>query len=188
MKDMAAHLLDTDIQRLSFRGDRLASRRPIQNYQDLVEHINLLNEEWVSAARRIGPQLLLEFLTITGPQVYEVFKSLDPFAQAGASVAWAGEHESLNWFDTAREYSEKWVHQQQIRDAVGRPGLTSYKGLHPVLDTFLRGLPHTFREIDAPYYGLKTGKRFRSVSYISEDVSLEYIRIHCLIPPDQLEY
>lgn len=26
------------------------------------------------------------------------------------------------WLDAAREYTEFWVHQQQIRDATGRPG------------------------------------------------------------------
>src|SRR5262249_1062560 len=32
------------------------------------------------------------------------------------------------------------------RDAVGAPALTSRKWLFPVLDTFLRGLPHTYCE------------------------------------------
>jgi hypothetical protein len=60
-------------------------------------------------------------------------------------VAWAGEEASENWFDVAREYTEKWHHQQQIRDAVGAQPLLERKWLFPVLDTFLRGLPHTYR-------------------------------------------
>jgi hypothetical protein len=40
------------------------------------------------------------------------------------SVARAGEEASLNWFNIAREYSERSLHQQQIREAVGAPGLT----------------------------------------------------------------
>jgi hypothetical protein len=35
-------------------------------------------------------------------------------------VAWAGEAESKNWFHVARDYSEKWHHQQQIREAVSQ--------------------------------------------------------------------
>src|SRR5262249_24583037 len=45
--------------------------------------------------------------------------------------------------------TEKWHHQQQIRDAVGAPALTDRKWLFPVLDTFLRGLPHTYRAAQA---------------------------------------
>src|SRR5262249_46427665 len=105
--------------------------------------------DWVGGARRIRPRLVIEFLEITGAQVCELFQSLDPFGRAVFGVAWAGEQESQNWFDVAREYTEKWHHQQQIRDAVGAPSLTSRKWLFPVLETFLRGLPHTYRETQA---------------------------------------
>ena len=48
--------------------------------------------------------------------------TLPSHGRAIFSVAWAGESESENWFDVARDYTERWHHQQQIRDAVGRPG------------------------------------------------------------------
>lgn len=152
VKDIAAHLLDTDIRRLSYQRDKapmVTPETPIENYRDLVNFLNQLNADWVRAARRISPRLLIEFLEVTGAQLCELFKSLDPFAPALGGVAWAGERESQNWFDIAREYTEKWHHQQQIRDAVGAPALTSRKWLFPVLDTFLRGLPHTYRETQA---------------------------------------
>ena len=41
------------------------------------------------------------------------YESFDPFAPAVFAVSWAGEAISLNWFDTARELTERW-HQQQI--------------------------------------------------------------------------
>jgi hypothetical protein len=53
------------------------------------------------------------------------------------------------WLDIAREYTEFWVHQQQIRDAVDRPGATEPRLLHPVLDTFLRALPYALRDASA---------------------------------------
>ena len=49
----------------------------------------------------------------------------------------------------AREYTERWHHQQQIRDATGRPGLYERRLFEPVLDTFVRGLPHAFRGVEA---------------------------------------
>jgi len=153
VKEMVAHLLDTDVRRLSYQRDGLGARqpsKPMHDYQALLEHINELNRQWVVAAKRISPRLLLDFLNLTGPQVAGLFLSLDPFAKASAAVAWAGERESLNWFDIAREYTEKWTHQQQIREATGRQGLTARKWLYPVLDTFVRGLPYTFQKTAAP--------------------------------------
>jgi hypothetical protein len=48
-------------------------------------------------------------------------KSLDPLAPAAFAVSWAGEETSSNWFDTARELTERWHHQQQIRLATIGP-------------------------------------------------------------------
>ena len=47
------------------------------------------------------------------------------------------------WLDCARDFTEDWVHQQQIRDAVGIPGLLDAETMHWVLDTFLHAIPYT---------------------------------------------
>ncbi len=151
VKDIAAHLLDGNVRRLSFQRDHLSSVPdvPIEGYSDLVNYLNRLNAEWVTAARRISPPLLIELLQSTGRQLAELFVGLEPEAPAIFPVAWAGEEQSVNWFDVGREYTERWLHQQQIRDAVGAPGLTSREWLHPVLDLFLRALPFRYREVVA---------------------------------------
>lgn len=152
VKDIAAHLLDSDIRRLSFQRDhtpQVPPDRPLQSYRDLVDFLNDLNAVWVKAMQRLSPPLLIQFHELTGAQVCELFASHDPFGSALFGVAWAGEEASENWFDIAREYTEKWHHQQQIRDAVGAPALMARRWLYPVLDTFLRGLPHTYRDIKA---------------------------------------
>jgi uncharacterized protein (TIGR03083 family) len=152
VRDIVAHLLDGDIRKLSpaKEGSRPpAPESPINGYQDLVSFLNQINADWIRATGRMSPRLLIDFLAITGPQVSELLAGLDPNANARHSVAWAGELISPNWFDIAREYTEKWHHQQQIRDAVGAPGLTRRQWLFPALDTFVRALPHTYREVDA---------------------------------------
>lgn len=150
VKDIAAHLLDGNVRRLSFQRDRFRppSDDPVQTYPELVAYLNRLNAEWVTAARRMSPEVLVQLLELTGPQVAEFFLSLDPFGPALFPVAWAGEEDSHNWFDIAREYTERWLHQQQIREAVGAPGLTGREWLHPVLDVFLRALPFSFRALE----------------------------------------
>jgi hypothetical protein len=65
-------------------------------------------------------------------------------------VAWAGQSKSYNWMHIAREYSEKWLHQQQIREAVHRPALMERKYFYPFMDTFMLALPYTFRTVEAP--------------------------------------
>lgn len=80
----------------------------------------------------------------------DLFRSLDPHAPALFPVAWAGEEASENWMDVARDYTEKWHHTQQLFDATGRPSTIAGRDLyHPCLDTFMRALPFTFRDVDA---------------------------------------
>ena len=152
VKDVAAHLLDTAIRRLAFDRDRLSPvppDGPIEGYGDLVAFLNDLNHVWVRAMKRVSPRLLTDFLEKTGAELSEHLAVRDPSAPALFSVAWAGEEASESWFDVAREYTERWHHQQQIREAVGAPGLTSRRLMHPVLDAFLRGLPHAYRCVEA---------------------------------------
>jgi hypothetical protein len=97
----------------------------------------------------MSPAVVIELLEITSKQVWALFSALDPYAPALWAVSWAGEKQSANWFDVAREYTERWHHQQQIRVAVDRPGISGRDLYFPVLDTFMRGLPHAFRDVRA---------------------------------------
>jgi uncharacterized protein (TIGR03083 family) len=151
VKDVAAHLLDGSVRRLSFGRDGLAAPpdTSISSYSDLVGYLNRLNAEWVAAGRRLSPRTLMDLLDFTAGQVHVFFESLDPYSPALFPVAWAGEDVSPNWFDIGREYTERWLHQQQIREAVGAPGLTGREWLHPALDVFVRALPFTYRHVEA---------------------------------------
>lgn len=150
VKDVAAHLLGGSLARLRDETDNgpLADL-PAIGYAELVAVIDRSNAQWVQAARRIRPSLLIQFLEITDALLYEQFKAIPLMSLARIGVAWAGEERSLAWFDIAREYTEKWLHQQHIREAAGKPVLDSRDFLFPVMDTFLRGLPHTYRQVQA---------------------------------------
>jgi hypothetical protein len=54
------------------------------------------------------------------------------------------------WLDVAREYTERWVHQQQIWEATGHPGLNSGEFAGPVVATFVHSLPRARGPIDRP--------------------------------------
>jgi uncharacterized protein (TIGR03083 family) len=150
VKDIVAHLLDTGLRRLSLDRDRFTPpAADIAGYADLVAYLNRLNAEWVTAARRLSSKVLIDLMDRMAPQLQEFFAALDPHAEARFGVAWAGEEQSPVWFDIGREYTERWLHQQQIREAVGAPGLVGREWLHPALDIFMRALPHTYRAVPA---------------------------------------
>lgn len=149
VKDVALHLLGGDIGNLSRRRDGYDPRgKTISDWKELVAYVNRLNESWVAAGQRMSSRVLCDLLAHVGRQVDEYFMLLDPFAMGGA-VSWAGPEPAPQWLDVAREYTERWHHQQQIRDATGRPGLYEPRLFAPVVDAFVRALPHAFRDVEA---------------------------------------
>ena len=151
VKDVAAHLLDGNIRTLSMARDGYFHSSPeIHSYEDLIGYLNGLNAEWVAAMKRVSPQMLILLHELTGPLFCEYYASLDPFGKAIFPVDWAGESESRNWMHIARDYTEKFLHQQQIRDAVHKPGIMTREFFYPFIDVFMLALPHTFREVHAP--------------------------------------
>ena len=151
VRDVSAHLLDTALRKLSLvRDSCFVENVNPQSSQDVIALVNRLNEEGVKVYRRLSPSVLIDLLAMACEQSADFHESLDPFARATFNVSWAGEEVSVNWFDTARELTERWHHQQQIRVATNRPGIMTRELYYPVLDCFVRGLPHAYRHLNAP--------------------------------------
>jgi len=147
VKDLAGHVIGDDIGVLSRGrdGHRWWQADP-PAYADLVAAINSENESWVRAMRRCSPRVVLDLLRQSGEWALAHFRLLNAHA-IGGPVSWAGPQPAPVWLDVAREYTERWAHQQQIRDAVARPGLKDARHFAPVLDTYVRALPHTYRDL-----------------------------------------
>ena len=151
IKQVTAHILDGNIRALSIQRDQYNAEQPpaIDAYQQLVGWLNQLNADWIKAFNRVSPQVLIALLQATGPEVNHYFSSLPLNEKAIFPVAWAGETESLNKLHIAREYTERWLHQQQIRDALERPGIMIRKFFYPFIHTFMQGLPKAYQEVIA---------------------------------------
>jgi hypothetical protein len=150
VKDVALHLLDGNLRALSMLrdGQRPPPDRDISSYSDLVGYLNQLNADWIKATRRLSPRVIIDLLQSSGREYCDFISSLAPQEPATFSVAWAGEEESKNWFHVAREYTEKWHHQQQIRLATSKDDiLLQEKWYLPYLDTSVRALPHHYRNV-----------------------------------------
>lgn len=153
VRDVAAHLLDGNIRAISILRDQYSLQGPASksSYRDLVNYLDSLNAEWVGAMNRMSPDLMIYLLEITGKLYCDVMSMQDLQAKAIYAVSWAGEEESENWFHIAREYSEKWHHQQQIRHAVGKTEVLFEEVYYaPFLETCMRALPYHYRGVNAP--------------------------------------
>lgn len=149
IKDLVSHLIDGSLRKISIQRDQFDDKTNtpnINSYGELVNHIQTLNSDWMNVSRRLSPSILIDLLEYSENQFHEFIKTLNPQDKALFGVAWAGEIESENWFDIAREYTEKWHHQMQIRLALDKPILMDTKFTEPLYDTFMRGLPHLYKD------------------------------------------
>lgn len=143
--DVALHVLHDDLRRISRTRDGWSGGPGPGPGETLPNFLNAANERWVTEARCLSPVLLIDLLRSSGQAVDRMWRSIDPQTPT-EGVWWAGVSPAPAWLDVAREYTEYWTHQQQIRDATGRPGLTEARYLRPVLDTFFRALPRTYAD------------------------------------------
>ncbi len=152
VKDVAAHLLDTAMRSVSLYRDDYPGEKPqgINSYGELVLYLDQLNADWVKAFRRVSPEQIIDLLETVSREQYQQLCKLDPAAPAVFSVAWAGESVSTNAFHIAREYTEKFHHQMQIRDVVGQmEPLLHNQFFHPFIHTLLLGLPFHYSAVSA---------------------------------------
>jgi hypothetical protein len=151
VRDVAGHLLDGDLRKIGGQrdGHHIAAGRSIASDRDLAAFINEINASGVAFMARLSPRLLVDLLEITGGWVADVVVALDPHAPSWIPVSWAGEAASENWMDIGREYTERWHHQMQIREAVGAPRLLQPRWMEPLLDFSVRALPYAYAEVKA---------------------------------------
>jgi uncharacterized protein (TIGR03083 family) len=144
--DIVAHVVHDHIRRLSRTRDQHAVPGPSQG-RSMPGSLHESNQDFVDVARRWSPRVLIDLHCQLGPAQDHLWASMD-LDQLGEPVSWAAPGlPAPAWLDIAREYTEYWVHQQQIRDAVGRPGADSEQLMAPVIDTFQRAVPHTLRHL-----------------------------------------
>jgi uncharacterized protein (TIGR03083 family) len=143
VKDLALHILDDDLGWLSRGrdGDLDGLIAMDVDYRDFVEALNQKNQRWVDASRGLSRRLVRELLAWSGERVADYYDTLALTEPAG--VIWAGG-QVPGWLGLGRDFTERWVHQQQIREAVSRPG-DHHRYLPAVLSTFVWAFPHQYQ-------------------------------------------
>ncbi|MFB7208822.1 maleylpyruvate isomerase family mycothiol-dependent enzyme [Streptomyces sp. NPDC056255] len=149
VRDLAVHILGDFYGRLARDRDGHRDGPGPAPDETLEAFIHRINHEWVDAHRRVSPAALTDTLELVGGQVSRFFEAADPDAQS-LGVSWAGVDPAPMWLDSARDFTEFWTHRQQIRHAIGLDTDADPQILSVVLDTFMRALPHTLREVTVP--------------------------------------
>ncbi|HYJ12494.1 MAG TPA: maleylpyruvate isomerase family mycothiol-dependent enzyme [Thermomicrobiales bacterium] len=153
VKDLVQHMLGSHIGMISswrddYHNPHFADGLDISTGNGLLAAINRQNANWVAATQRISPRLLVELFRTIGDEFVVTTSTVDLMELSGP-VDWAGPDPAPAWMQLAREYTEYWIHQQHIRDAVGKPGLTDRRMYFPVLDAFARAMPHNLHNSSA---------------------------------------
>jgi uncharacterized protein (TIGR03083 family) len=152
VRDVAAHLLDGELRRVTAARDGHLPPHPfpIHSGQDLARFLRDLNGLGVAHLGRLSHRILIDLLRIAGEWTADLFERLPLHERALWAVSWAGETESANWMDIGRDYTERWHHQMQIRDAIGEPRLLVPHWMEPLLGISVRALPMAYPSHPAP--------------------------------------
>jgi uncharacterized protein (TIGR03083 family) len=143
VKDVALHVLDDDLGWLSRERDNDVSGLLTMDgdYRDFVRSLDSKNARWVVGASGLSRRVVIDLLAWSGRQVEDFYAESD--LSDDSNVIWASSGAVPRWFDLSRDFTERWVHQQHIRDAVSRPG-DHGRFLPAVLRTLVWAFPHQF--------------------------------------------
>lgn len=147
VKDIALHLLDDDLTWLSTQRDGdMSGLVDMSDRQSFPRLLAQKNQRWVDGARSMSKQVVTALLTWTGEQVDAFHATLDLLAES--RVSWASDGPVPSWFNVAQEFTERWVHQQQMREAVDHVA-DHMSTLPDVLRTFVWAIAHQLPHVAA---------------------------------------
>lgn len=145
------HLVGDDLSMIAWQRDHHHGTPAPDGVDEatFIDWLDGLQIEWVHAARRISPRLAVELLDWLDDPVADTFAAQDP-RSCTARVSWASDSPVPIWLDQARELTERWIHRQQLHEAVGRPTDLDEDLAGPVLDALRWAYPHRLGAANVP--------------------------------------
>jgi len=128
VKGIALHVLGDDFSLLTRQRDAstdsltlFAQDHPGLEFRALLDGFN---EHWVTASRFFSTALVVDLLRVVGEWSDAFYREVGLATMSHEAVGFFAEDSpSPYWQVIAREYMERFVHQSQIRRAVGAPEL-----------------------------------------------------------------
>jgi hypothetical protein len=129
VKGIALHILGDDLSLLTRQRDAstdsltlFAADHPGMDFRSLLDGFN---EQWVTASNFLSTDLLIELLRLVGDWSEAFYREVGLDTVSTEPVALFAQREpSPYWQVISREYLERFVHQSQIRRAVGAAELS----------------------------------------------------------------
>ena len=147
VKDIAAHLLDTNMRAIS-SADGYSGKPPenINSYSDLVNYLNELNAVWVKAMDRVSPQQLITMLETTGPQYVCISWHRESLLTGAVGVHGQGRINQKTGLilpaNTPKNGITSSRYAMQLKARNNEPGIVL-----SLYGYFYAGLPHTYRNV-----------------------------------------
>jgi uncharacterized protein (TIGR03083 family) len=147
---LCCHLVGIDMASLSGRRDHHHGTPPPDGLTEpgFIAWLDDLQMQWVEAARRLSPRLVIDLLDWAGPQLLDAFRAQDGRSRS-AHVSWAGHRDVPVWLDQVRELSEYWIHRQQLRQALDLPSDLRADLAGPILDGLRWAYPFRLNRVRA---------------------------------------
>ncbi len=149
---IAVHLLGDDLSLLARQRDgalsgllAVAQRGEAKDFAGLLD---AFNQQWVTAATFLSPELVCTLLQLTGDWTADWYKEV-PADRLGEPVPWLGPEPAPYWLIAAREYVERWVHHQQIARATASSGPDDEATVRAV-EALAYGFPRLLGPVHAP--------------------------------------
>jgi len=151
VKDIIAHLIQTSLGRLSKQRDHYPNKTQPERmeFRKLAGLIDSSNHLWIQVFKGISPEIMFELFKYSEKALADFIHHQELKSPAFYPVAWADESLNQNWLDIGREYTERWSHQQQIREALKIPLSKPSRFMKPVLDILIQALPYWYRPLPA---------------------------------------
>ena len=143
VKALALHVLDDDLGWLSRgRDGDTSALLDMSDHASFVDALAAKNQRWIDGAYGLSPPVVIGLLRWAGDEIDAYYAGID--LRGEGSVSWASAGSVPQWFDLAQDLTERWVHQMQMREAVGRVEQFAATYLPSVLRTFVWALPYQF--------------------------------------------
>lgn len=115
----------------------------MDDHDSFVAALAAKNQRWIDGAQGLSGRVMTELLEWSGQQMDSFYASMDLLSEG--QVSWASDGPVPIWFDIAQDLTERWVHQMQMREAVGQVEDFAERYMPVVLRTFIWALPHQYR-------------------------------------------
>ncbi len=136
VQDNVAHIVGTEAMLAGEAGPSIEIDRDVSRH--VRNDIGAFNEQWVESLRPVAPnEVLSRFREITGARL-EALEAMSVDEWNAESFTPAGK-DTYGRFMQIRVF-DCWLHEQDIRDAVGRPGHESGLAVDVVLDEMATAL------------------------------------------------